>query len=727
MKPKNKRSNRRKSSLNIRILTQNIIQIFRNNPKKALNHKQLAGQLQITEPSGKKIVHEALKNLKKSGYIEELYPGKFKLRSVGANIIGKVEMSASGYGFITSDSVPEPVFISQDNLHHALNGDTVRIFLFAAKKSRGPEGEVIEIIKRARDTFVGVVEVSSRFAFLTPDSRQMPYDIFIPIEKLEGVRDGQKAIAKIIEWPKHAKNPFGEIIEVLGNQGDNETEMHAILAEFGLPYRFSKEAIQAAENISDRITENDTLKRKDYRNIPTFTIDPEDAKDFDDALSLQKLQSGNWEVGVHIADVTHYVKPGSVLDNEAQDRATSVYLVDRTVPMLPERLSNSICSLRPKEDKLCFSAVFELNDKAEIINEWFGKTIINSDRRFSYQEAQKVIDSGTGDLKGEILILHELAQKLRNERFKKGSISFERDEVKFDIDEDGRPQRIFFREYGTANELIEEFMLLANKRVATLIGEVKNKQDRRTFVYRIHDKPNFERLQKFASFIHKFGHTINLTSGRKIAESLNKVLYDVKGSKEQDLVENLALRAMAKAEYSSNNIGHYGLGFQYYTHFTSPIRRYPDMLVHWLLDDYLNLQPSKNKKLFEKMCRHSSDMEQLAVDAERASIKFKQVEFMAERIGQVFDGMISGVTEWGIYVEILENKCEGMIHIRNLLDDFYEYDEDNYCITGRHTGRKFQLGDNVRIEIQRANIPKKQLDFALAEPSQNDEFIDKPA
>ncbi|MBN2213382.1 MAG: ribonuclease R [Bacteroidales bacterium] len=712
MSGKNK-SNRKKPGQNISDLTKSIISLFNDSPRQAFNYKQISRQLHIKEQARRKIILKALQNLKRSGDIQEIYPGKYKLKSTGMIMSGKVEMSSGGYGYVMSDSVSEPVFISQDNLHHALNGDTVKIYLFAAKKSRGPEGEVIEIIERARDTFVGVVEVSSRFAFLSPDNRKMPYDIFIPIEKLKGARDGQKAIARIVEWPRQAKNPFGEIIEVLGDQGDNETEMHAILADFGLPYRFSKETTRAAESISDAIAETDISNRKDYRKIPTFTIDPEDAKDYDDALSLQKLHNGNWEVGVHIADVTYYVKPGSLLDSEAQERATSVYLVDRTVPMLPERLSNHICSLRPKEDKLCFSAVFELNDEAEICNEWFGKTIINSDRRFSYQEAQKIIDTGEGDMKDEIRTLHGLAQKLRNERFKRGSISFEREEVKFEIDEKGHPQRIYFREYDTANELIEEFMLMANKRVATLFGDIKNKQDRRTFVYRIHDKPNFEKLGKFASFISRFGHAIDLASGKKIAETLNRVLYDVKGSKEQDLVENLALRAMAKAEYSTNNIGHYGLGFKYYTHFTSPIRRYPDMLVHRLLNDYLNHQPPGNKKVLEKMCSHSSDMEQLAVDAERASVKYKQVEFMAERIGQIYDGIISGVTEWGIYVEIIENKCEGMIHIRNLLDDFYEYDEDNYCLTGRHTGRKFQLGDNVKIEIQRANLPRKQLDFAL--------------
>jgi ribonuclease R len=542
----------------------------------------------------------------------------------------------------------------------------------------------------------------------------MPFDMFIPLDKLNGAESGQKAIARLTDWPKRAKNPFGEIIEVLGNQGENETEMHAILAEFGLPFKFSEEVEEDAARINDRITEADYRSRLDFRMVPTFTVDPDDAKDFDDALSLKPLENGNWEVGIHIADVTHFVKPGTLVDEEALQRATSIYLVDRVVPMLPERLSNYLCSLRPNEEKLCFSAVFVMNDKAEVLEEWFGRTVIKSDRRFTYNEAQQVIDTGEGDMSVEILKLNELSRILRERRFHNGSIAFEREEIKIEVDEKGKPLRILTREHSISHELIEEFMLLANRRVAEFIGRVRDNKERKTFVYRIHDRPDTEKLQKFSRFIKRFGYKISIKSGKETAISLNKVLGDVRGTREQDIVENLALRAMAKAEYSTGNIGHYGLAFEYYTHFTSPIRRFPDMMVHRLLGEYLAGAASRSQKIYEKMCRHSSKMEMLSMEAERASIKYKQTEFMKDKVGQLFDGVVSGVIEFGIFVEIIENKCEGMIPIRGLAGDFYEYDEDNYCIRGRRTGKKYQMGDPVKIEVARVNMARKQVDFALA-------------
>ncbi len=709
-----KRKKKKSAYFNKKSLTSSILGLFSKNPKKTFNNKQIAKQFKITDTSTRRLIVEVLGELKDANDLEEIYPGKYKLRSRTGHVIGKVEIAAGGYGFVSSESVSEDIFISQRNLNRALNGDTVKVYLYAKKKSRSPEGEVIEIIERARDTFVGIVEVSRNFAFFLPDSRQMPYDLFIPLDKLNGAADGQKVIAKITEWPRNSKNPFGEIIEVLGAPGDNETEMHAILAEFGLPYKFPEEVEKEAEAIPEKITKADYQKRRDFREIPTFTIDPEDAKDFDDALSLQKLPNGNWEAGIHIADVSHYVRPKTLLNQEAYKRGTSVYLVDRVVPMLPEKLSNNVCSLRPNEEKLCFSAVFELDDNAKVLNRWFGKTIIYSNRRFTYKEAQKIIDTGNGDLKDEILTLNRLARKLRNRRFGNGSINFEREEVKFEIDETGFPTRIYFSEHGESNELIEEFMLLANRKVAELIGDVAGKKDKKTFVYRVHDKPDIEKLRKFSHFMKKFGYRLNLSSTLKISESINKLLADVKGENIQDMVETLAIRTMAKAEYSTKNIGHYGLAFRFYTHFTSPIRRYPDVMVHRMLADYLGGNPSKNNRKYEKRCQHSSDMEQRAEDAERMSVKYKQVEFMLDKIGRKFEGIISGVTEWGIYVEIIENKCEGMVPMRELLDDFYEYDEDNFCITGRHTGKRYQLGDPVNVEILRTNLAKRQLDFAIA-------------
>jgi ribonuclease R len=574
---------------------------------------------------------------------------------------------------------------------------------------------------------VGTISIERNYAFLIPDNKQMPYDIFIAQKDLKKAKNGQKVIARITDWPANMKNPNGEVVEVLGNPGVNEVEMHAILAEFELPYRFPEELDGLASKISEKITSTDYNERRDFRDIPTFTIDPVDAKDFDDALSFRVLANGNYEIGVHIADVTHYVEPNSPIDNEAIERGTSVYLVDRCVPMLPERLSNFICSLRPNEEKLCFSAVFEMNDSAELINTWFGRTIILSKRRFSYEEAQTVIETRKGDMLNEILKLHELAQFLRKNRFKTGAIGFERTEVKFNLDEKGKPLGVFFKENKESNQLIEEFMLLANKKVAEFVGKVKDKATVKPFVYRIHDKPNPEKFESFRTFITRFGYNIEGGSEKQISKSLNKLMDEVKGKKEQNLIETLALRSMAKARYSTNNIGHYGLAFQYYTHFTSPIRRYPDMMVHRLLAHYLSHGAPKDEQSLEKLCKHSSDMEVKATEAERASIKYKQVEFMSDKIGQEFSGVITGVAGFGLFVELVDSKCEGMVPIRELDDDFYEFDEDNYCLIGKQTGKRFQLGDEVKIEVWRTNLAKKHLDFRLVEAGERKPINKRPA
>jgi ribonuclease R len=543
----------------------------------------------------------------------------------------------------------------------------------------------------------------------------MPFDLFIPGDKLKGARQGEKAVARITEWDRRQKNPVAEIIRVLGMPGEHETEIHAILAEFELPYAFSEEVEAAAEAVPVEITAEEIKRRRDFRKVPTFTIDPADAKDFDDALSLQPAADGLWEVGIHIADVTHYIGEDTLLDKEAVARATSVYLVDRVVPMLPERLSNNACSLNPHEDKLTYSAVFTMDDTGKVHSEWFGRTVINSDQRFSYREAQQIIDGGEGPMKDMVITLHEIAQKLRSKRFDTGAFSFERTEVEFELDEKGYPVKINFRESGTANQLVEEFMLLANKKVAEFIGRTKGGTPK-TFVYRIHDNPDPEKIASFAKFIKRFGY--RLEGGVKsstLALSMNNLIREVKGRKEENIIETLALRSMAKAVYSTNNIGHYGLSFKYYTHFTSPIRRYPDMMVHRLLTAYLNGEGSKSEEKYEKLCIHSSKRERLAVEAERASIKYKQVEFMQDKLGEVFEGVISGVTEWGIYVELVENQCEGMVSIRELDDDFYEYDEENYCIRGRHKGKEFTLGDVTWVQVAKADLKKKQLDFEMAE------------
>jgi len=691
-----------------------IIDFMSLDPQRSFNYKQVSHAIGVSTHPQREMVVDILYDLAQDDVLKEVVTGKFRFISRGKMVIGTFERRSNGKNQVTPDDGGEPIFIAERNAKRAMNGDKVEVMFYAKRKGFGPEGEVVSVIESAPQIFVGVLEVQKTFAFLIVDSKVLANDIFIPIEKLKGGETGQKAVVRIVDWPERAKNPIGEVVDILGFAGENDTEIHAILAEFGLPYKYPEQVDKAAEKIPTDITEEEIAKREDFRGVTTFTIDPKDAKDFDDALSFRKLPNGLYEVGVHIADVSHYVQPGSILDKEAYTRATSVYLVDRVVPMLPERLSNGLCSLRPNEEKLSFSAIFEIDDHAEVKSSRVCRTVINSDRRFTYEEAQDIIETGNGDLKEEILTLNKLAKRLRENRFAAGAINFDRFEVKFEIDEKGKPVSVYFKMSKEANHLIEEFMLLANRTVAELIGKVPKGKKAKTFVYRVHDLPDPEKMANFAEFVRRFGYKLKAEGLQTdVSKSINKLLDQVQGTNEEDMIETIAIRAMAKAVYSTENIGHYGLAFPYYTHFTSPIRRYPDMMVHRLLERYLSAGRNVPQEKYEEMCKHCSDMEQLAASAERASIKYKQVEYLSDKLGQTFDGVISGVTEWGIYVEINVNKCEGMVPIRDLDDDYYEFDSKNYCLIGRRNKRMYRLGDSVTIQVARANLEKKQLDFTL--------------
>lgn len=704
-------------------LREQIIGLFNKNHDTLYNYKQVAKALGNEGQENRKFISGVLYSLAKESILIEAYQGKFKLsplyaekhKKIGPFITGRVDMKQTGKAYIITDELLEDIQIGPNNTGYALHDDIVKVRLFPKRKNHKTEGEIIEVLERTNKTWVGIVQMSKRFAFLLPDSKTMPVDIFIPLEHLNGAKDGQKVIAEITEWAPPSKNPYGKVIEVLGEPGDNEVEMHAILAQYGLPARFDKKVENAAEKIPSEITQEEIAKREDFREVLTFTIDPDDAKDLDDALSYKKLGENLWEIGVHIADVTHYVRPGSIIEKEAINRATSIYLVDRTIPMLPEKLSNQLCSLNPNTDKLCYSVIFNINEKGKILKSRNVKTIINSNQRFSYEEAQQIIEDEKGPHSEAILTLNRLAKIIRDRRMKDGAISFDKKEVNFKLDEKGKPIEVYFKEQKDAHKLIEEFMLLANREVAERTGKPRVNKKPKTFVYRIHDIPNLEKLTTLSVFVSKLGYKLKIDSRKNISQSFNKLLEETQGKGEENLIETLAIRSMAKAVYSTNNIGHYGLGFDFYSHFTSPIRRYPDMMAHHLLFDYANGKASAPAELFEDLCKHSSEMEKKAQEAERDSIKLKQVEFMADKIGQVFEGLISGVSKWGIFVEIKENKVEGMVRMSDLADDYYYLDEDNFQVIGNNKRKVYKLGSPVKIRIKSTDYIKKELNLEMVE------------
>lgn len=718
-------------------LAKQILKIFANNPFDAYNHKQIASRIGANSKAERQEVIRTIQELAEQKHlVEDSHKGKYKINPKSINdellpqnyVTGTIDMKQGGKAYvIPEEEGREDIQIAPNNTHHALHGDTVKVMLFPQRKMHKPEGQVVEIIRRAKTRFVGVIQKQERFAFMVSDSRTMPVDIFIHIDDLGGAENGEKVLVEMTDWPERMNNPVGKVIKRLGKPGDNNVEMQSILAEYDFPLEFPKEVEEEAKKIR-KPTKKEIASRRDFRDITTFTIDPADAKDFDDALSFRELENGHVEVGVHIADVSYYVKPGSAIDREAYERGTSVYLVDRTIPMLPEKLCNEVCSLRQDEEKLCFSVVMEMDNKGKVYDSWMGKSVIKSDRRMAYEEAQEIIENGELKIENSadvvavaILKLHGIAEKLRAARYKSGAINFETQEVKFQLDENAKPIGVYIKESKEANWLIEEFMLLANKTVAEFVGKTSKtsasskSRNTKTFVYRVHDEPNPEKLNTFVEFVAKLGFSMKTSSRKALAESYNRLFENIAGRGEEHMVDTIAIRTMSKAYYSTENIGHYGLAFPYYTHFTSPIRRYPDLMVHRLLERYLQGGKSVNADEYEDYCRHCSVMEKKAADAERTSVKYKQAEFLADKLGQVFPALISGVSKWGIYAEIEGNKCEGMIPIGSLKDDYYMLDEDNYQVIGRRHGRTYKLGYPVHIRVRRVDLLKKQIDFDLVE------------